>query len=979
MRTRILALCVLALLAALPMFAQGLPTGTLSGHVASPDGHAMSGVTVTASSPNLQGKRTTTTNANGDYIMPSLPAGEYTVAIEAQGFQTVTQTAKVAAAQEAKIDADLQVSGVTEEIVVTGANETISTTSQASTTFEKKFVAALPVERDLRNTVLLTPGVTETGPGATARVRAISISGAQSYENLFLVNGVVVNENLRGQALTLFIEDAIEETTTSTAGISAEYGRFAGGVVNVLTKSGGNQVSGSLRSVLTNDSWASKTPLTVSQVDTLNKRYEGTLGGFVLHDRLWYFLAGRDFKQSAGLTTVAIPNQHGIPFDDVNNEKRYEGKLTLSPWTGQRLIASYIKINADEQGNSFGNILDLASLVNRSTPQELRALNYSGVFTDTFFVEAQYSKRKFTFENSGSPFTDLIKGTLLVDGVTGNRFNSPTFCGVCRPEERNNDDKLVKGSWFLSSGNLGSHDLSVGYDSFTDTRAADNHQSGSDFRIILLNVFAKNGQLYPVILKDDPNHLLTQYIQWNPILVSSRGTDFVTDSAYLNDKWRLNDHWSFNLGVRYDKNDGRNSQGQKTASDSRFSPRLSTAFDLKGNGDWLFNASYAHYVNAIANSQGDSTSIGGNPATYRFNYFGPSINADPNGVLIPAPQAIQQIFDWFNSQGGVNNLADARLISIPGGTTIIRGSLDSPYTEEYSSGFSKRLGTRGLFRTDYVHRASKSFYSQFTTLATAKTAVGGNDLTLLTNSDNGLERLYDGLFTQFQYRASDRLTLGGFWTWSHLRGNVEGETANNGPVSATINNYPEYQQASWNSPTGDLSADQRHRIRLWGLYDLFKTDHNGLQLSILENFATGTPYGALGLIGTRPFVTNPGYATPPASVNYYYTARDAFRTDRITSTDVSLNYSFLFNTWGKGVEIYIQPQIFNLFNEQNVANVNQSVLDSTNTKTLVAFNPFTQTPVEGVNWKPGPNFGKPVRQEDYQLPRTVRLSVGFRF
>ena len=102
-------------------------------------------------------------------------------------------------------------------------------------------------------------------------------------------------------------------------------------------------------------------------------------------------------------------------------------------------------------GNRFGNVMDTRSLVTRQLPQELLALNYTGVLTENFFVEAQYSERQFTFENSGSRFTDLVNGTLMVDGTTARRWWSPTFCGVCTPEERNNENILVKGSWFLSS------------------------------------------------------------------------------------------------------------------------------------------------------------------------------------------------------------------------------------------------------------------------------------------------------------------------------------------------------------------------------------------------------------------------------------------------------------------------------------------------------------------------------------------------
>ena len=88
-----------------------------------------------------------------------------------------------------------------------------------------------------------------------ARLAATRSQVRCRIENLFLINGVTVSENLRGQPYDLYIEDAIQETTIATAGISAEYGRFGGGVVNVITKSGGNLFSGSFRDTLLNDDW----------------------------------------------------------------------------------------------------------------------------------------------------------------------------------------------------------------------------------------------------------------------------------------------------------------------------------------------------------------------------------------------------------------------------------------------------------------------------------------------------------------------------------------------------------------------------------------------------------------------------------------------------------------------------------------------------------------------------------------------------
>jgi outer membrane receptor for ferrienterochelin and colicin len=966
------------LLLALPLLSQGLPTGTLSGRVAAADGSALPGVLVTVTSESLQGARTATTAENGDYNIPLLPPGEYKVTFELESFLAPERTLKISAAQSIRLDAEMAQATVSEEIVVTGTYETISTTPQAATTYEKSFVEELPVQRNVRDTVLLTPGVAATGAGA-AQARGISIAGSQSYESLFLVNGVVVNENLRGQPFDLFIEDAIEETTTSVSGISAEYGRFSGGVVNTITKSGGNEMHGSFRDSLTNDDWISEVPAPFKRtkvIDKNNSRYEGTLGGWLMKDRIWYFAAGRDLD--AVLTNQTA--RTGISYPKGTKQKRYEGKLTLSPLQGHRLVASYIKIDEDDLGNSFGNILDLASLNDRTLPQDLKAFNYTGVLTENFFVEGQYSERKFTFENSGSKFTDLIKGTLLVDGLTGERWWSPTFCGVCRPEKRNNKNTLVKGSWFLSTESMGSHDLAFGYDTFNDIRVADNHQSGSDYRIIITNTIVRNGKdLFPQLIGGNSG----TYIQYNPILKSSLGTSFVTDSLFVNDRWRLNDKWGFNLGLRYDKNNGEDSSGNAVAKDSRISPRFAATWDPKADGNLVFNASYGQYVTAIASTQANGSAQGGNPATYQWFYRGPSINADPNAAnLTPADVALQQIFTWFNSQGGVNNVSNLRAIDIPGGTTLIRGSLDSPYQDEWAVGASKRLGTRGLFRADLVHREGHDYYINRTdrTTGRVKTGTGDDaDLTLIQNDDSILERVYDGLHTQIQFRASDRLNLGGVWTWSGARGNYDGENQTSGPIPGLDAQYPEYKQARWNNPRGALANDQAQRIRVWAIHDIFKTDHNSLNIGLLQNYASGLPYGAAGRVDSRPYVTNPGYVLPPSTVTYYYSARDAYRTNAITATDLTLNYSFTWNTLGKSVEVFLQPEMLNVFNEHGVINVSTSILDATRSTAFKKFNPFTEAPVEGVNWAKASTFGKPQSKDDYQAPRTFRFSVGFRF
>jgi outer membrane receptor for ferrienterochelin and colicin len=102
----------------------------------------------------------------------------------------------------------------------------------------------------------LAPGLTNNTPNAGQ----VTISGAFAWDNVFFIDGVDVNDNLFGDAENVFIEDAVEETQVLTSGISAEYGRFSGGVINIVTKRGGNDFSGTFRMNFTNPAWVEETP-----------------------------------------------------------------------------------------------------------------------------------------------------------------------------------------------------------------------------------------------------------------------------------------------------------------------------------------------------------------------------------------------------------------------------------------------------------------------------------------------------------------------------------------------------------------------------------------------------------------------------------------------------------------------------------------------------------------------------------------------
>ena len=366
---RSLCVAISILVFSLTAFAQSIPTATLTGKVTA-EGAALPGVGVTIASPNLQGTRTTTTSSAGDYMFPLLPPGDYTVTFELSGMQTVKRNATLSVAGTASVDAELRPAAVAESITVT-ANTALTApveSTQVSTNFKQDLIENLPVQRDLHSVTLLAPGVNDNGPkvaGDPLR-SGIMISGAMSYDSLYLVNGAIINENLRGQAHPLFIEDAVQETTVLTGGVSAEYGHFTGGVVNAITKSGGNDLKGSFRTSLTNETWTAKIPeFTEKQDDKINPVYEATLGGPFLRDRLWFFGAGRsarlsDIKQTEpGLARAGDQDANGNPiaagtpvtpltYPHGTKERRLEGKLTGSIGSKHTLVASYMDINASE-------------------------------------------------------------------------------------------------------------------------------------------------------------------------------------------------------------------------------------------------------------------------------------------------------------------------------------------------------------------------------------------------------------------------------------------------------------------------------------------------------------------------------------------------------------------------------------------------------------------------------------------------------
>ncbi|HVO52325.1 MAG TPA: carboxypeptidase regulatory-like domain-containing protein [Thermoanaerobaculia bacterium] len=1004
----VLALAV-AGLAANVAYSQGIPTGTLNGTVTDENGAPLPGVSVTTSSPALQGTRTTVTNVNGDYTFAFLPPGDYSVKMNLSGFQAVTKTAKVSSGQTIAVSAKLSLAGVATVVTVSAQSETVSQGAAATTTYSADTLDKLPVARTIQSSVSLTPGINTNGPNG-----AITVAGGMSYDSTFTVNGVNIQDNIRGTPTAVYIEDAIQETSTMTSGVSAEYGRFTGGVVNAVTKRGGNEFSGSFRMTENNDANKAQTPIKTTYLDKWIPTYEGTLGGPIWKDTIWFFGAVRYNDQKTSSSTAAVtPGGPTQSFPQRNLNDRYEGKLTISPVPNHTLTADYTWTTTHSDNYYFTTfpVLDTNVMYNRQTPSDLLTFQYNGVLTSDFFLEGSYSKKTFTFINSGGTDTSLIGGTAGLSQQNGyGQFFSPIFCGVCSPEKRDNQDISAKGTYFLSSEGIGTMNIAVGYQNFQSKRLSNNYQSGSSWLAYFTGVAQVGGNLYPVV--DSSTYLL-----YAPIPTLSQGSNLETNSVFINDNWKLGTHLSFNLGVRWDKNHALDAAGHLVADDSQFSPRLAASYDPKGDGTFRVTGSYARYVGQIQEGiAGSGATSAGSPASYYYYWAGAPINAtcgQPGGTCTPTAQVLAQMYGALGVTG-VNQFPNvgADVINLPGVNQVIISPLKSPNANEYSIGIGGTLGANFSYRIDGIRREFADFYALNRNLSTGHVADAlGNeyDLGLYVNT-NVPTRNYTAMNMSLAYRAG-ALNVGANWTWSHTIGNFVGENSGSGPLTFQGLNYPEYVQSSWNTPKGDLSQDQRHRVNIYGSYD-FRTGPVTLTPGLLQSINTGTPYGAVGSIRSYPYVpanlactsstqTN-CYLNPPTTVSYYFTSRDAYRTNTINRTDISLNIAGKIGP----VELFLMPQVFNLLNNQGVTLVNNtnaintSVLVGTgttpNSNGLVRFNPFTTAPIEcpqtdtaaqcaalGANWKKGPSFGAPVSgsssQPSFQIPRQWLLTFGARF
>jgi hypothetical protein len=250
-RSLALRLCVGVLLFVAVLFAQG--TGTIYGNLSDPTGAAVVGAKIDAILTERGTARTVMTDASGQYVFPLMPVGTYEIMIAASGFrQFRREGVTLDANQNVRLDAQLVLGSISESVTISAnATPVESRSSMLGSIIEDRRLTELPINgRNVVSLLSILPGAAQVDTPQTftgdRSGPTVAISGSRQTANLFLFDGQAFNATFRNTGLNFPPPDAVQEIKVLTSSFSSEYGRNSGGVLNVVTKSGTNQLHGAL-------------------------------------------------------------------------------------------------------------------------------------------------------------------------------------------------------------------------------------------------------------------------------------------------------------------------------------------------------------------------------------------------------------------------------------------------------------------------------------------------------------------------------------------------------------------------------------------------------------------------------------------------------------------------------------------------------------------------------------------------------------
>jgi hypothetical protein len=891
-----LAFAAIVALTTLSVFAQ--TTGQIIGTVVDAQGGVLPGVTVSAMSPQLQGTRTTVTDSTGTFRFPTLPPGTYTIKGVLSGFQDVAQeNITVSLDKSVSLNLKMQVAGVTQTVNVVGTSPVVDTTSSAGgVTVDQAMLTMLPVQRNFYAASRFAPGVTSDAVGAT-------VLGSSGAENKYIIDGIDSTGIATGREKKTVLMDFIDQINVKTEGANAEYSVSTGGLIEAVTKSGSNAFHGSLfafgqgGSLISGNATAPLRPQTTTTVSTIDHQYDGggTLGGFIVKDKLWFFAGYNPLNQQDSATVIrpigTVPGTptvgSTVPLKTTRN--LYSGKLTYNLAQSQSLVFA---VNGDP-GKVDGNIFAISGPPStwQGTIDSGAAdfkVAYDGVFGSSWLLKAQ-AGRHHELQTYGG---DGANTPLLLDQTVNPNLRTGGFGGFENQDFKRDDYRADLTRY------LGGHTLKGGFD-YLKVDTLDNRFSGGGGQTIYKLIQTSTGIVYyrhRYFVNDQlPGFSRTDPTTWKIALPLSSDPINKNTSAYVQDSWRVLPNLTVEGGVRWERRNLGDRFGNTVIDlKKNYAPRIGFTFDPMNDGKGKIFAHYGRYYEDIP-SDINIRAFGGELAAFAYNFSPDPANLTP-----------------ITGTPGKNSL-------LGGSTEPVDPNLKNQYVDEFIIGFEREIAPNLSVGIKYNHRKLGDVIEDFLVpsvgdyfIANPGQGTLGQSLGFYDGASAPAPlavRTNDAVQLTATKRYSNNWMFLASYVWSKLEGNYDGTFQNStGQLDPNINSAFDYGDFLINAQ-GRLSNDRTHQLKLDGTYDLSKGMLSGLQFGLSTHWYSGLPLTAYG------------YSFAYANWEYYLTPRGSLgRGPSDYDADVHLAYPIKFGANSSATFI---GDVFNLFNRQAITQLDQ--------------------------------------------------------
>lgn len=588
-------------LMATPASAQDYSSGSLLGTVVSASGAGVSGAKVVVTSTSLGFQREFTTGADGQFRVPLIPIGSYTVSIVADGYESLANSkAEVSLGGSSNYKFSMKAIGAVEELVVTGTRTSRQLDFEATTTGGSyniaQLVKSLPVARTVEAIAMLAPSVTMGSSSSNSSfASAPSMSGASVAENAYYVNGLNVTNfnNYIGASTVPF--DFYQTVEVKTGGYSAEFGRATGGVINSVTKSGTNEFHAAVHGNWEPDALASDSPDTYRTANHLRESEQRSFtvegSGPIIKDHLFFYGLGQirdNESHSASITgsQLAVDKTdspfYGIKLDGlITDRQRLE--FTLFDTTRETLRDSY------KYSNATGKDVIGTSIIDQTKYQaggKSYVGKYTGTFTDWLTVSAAYGVTKD--RDNAIPKLAFTPYVADIRSGTSKRISQQT-------SNSNDFPQNTKREFFRADADLyfklfGDHHIRTGFE---------------EERLTLQHITGRTGGKTIYYLKGSARDTRgvaagQDYVEYN--YFSTGGTFQGNNKAlYLQDSWDVNNRLTLNLGVRRDQFSNKNAAGDTFVEfNNEIAPRIGVTYDVFGDKTTKVYANFGRYYLPVA-------------------------------------------------------------------------------------------------------------------------------------------------------------------------------------------------------------------------------------------------------------------------------------------------------------------------------------------------------------------------------------------